>query len=300
MRSERAETEAIVAEETTQLMSEVGVRLGPAEWRLLAGMPLHAITSVHGEAGLRERLAIEIAQFPAADRGRVQDALALASQLHASDRRQREPYANHLLRVAIRIISHYRVTDPDVACAALLHDAVEDHAAGIAPSGTRQAALAVLAGRFGARTAALVAAVTNPEWEPGRDEHEQYREHVLASLTASLWARAIKASDFTDNAVGIIHTTGPKLSKLAGKYGPLVPALRELILRQDTPLDNDVKDMIARQLDAAQERFAAIGHGHHGDGETSQLSAAQPGSALPAQVGQARMAAPGPSAPGSR
>ena len=151
-----------------------------------------------------------------------------------------------------------------MACAALLHDAVEDHAADIAPGG-RQAALAVLAGRFGARTAALVAAVTNPEWEPGRDEHEQYREHVLASLAASPWARVIKASDFTDNAVGIIHTTGPKLSKLAGKYGPLVPALRELILRPDTPLDADVKDMIAAQLDAAQERFAAIGHGRDGD-----------------------------------
>ena len=158
------------------------VELGPAERRLLAGMPLHAITSVHGEAGLRERLLMEIAQFPAADRGRAQDALALASRLHAADRRQREPYANHLLRVTIRILSHYRVTDPDVACAALLHDAVEDHAADIAPGGDRQAALAVLAGRFGARTAALVAAVTNPEWEPGRDEHEQYREHVLASL----------------------------------------------------------------------------------------------------------------------
>ena len=56
-------------------------------------MPLHAITSVHGEAGLRERLLMEIAQFPAADRGRVQDALALASRLHAADRRQREPSA---------------------------------------------------------------------------------------------------------------------------------------------------------------------------------------------------------------
>ena len=228
-------------------------RLGPAERRLLAGMPLHAITSVHGEAGLRERLLMEIAQFPAADRDRATDALALASRLHAADRRQREPYASHLLRVAIRILSHYRVTDPDVACAALLHDAVEDHAADIAPGGDRQAALAVLAGRFGARTAALVAAVTNPEWEPGRDEHEQYREHVLASLAASPWARVIKASDFTDNAVGIIHTTGPKLAKLAGKYGPLVPALRELILRPDTPLETDVKDMIAAQLDAAQD-----------------------------------------------
>ena len=253
-----------MADQTAKPMSEADMALDPAERRLVAGMPLHAITSVHGEAGLRERLLMEIGQFPAADRGRTQDALALASQLHAQDRRQREPYANHLLRVTIRILSHYRVSDPDVACAALLHNAVEDHADDIDPGG-RQAALAALAGRFGDRTAALVAAVTNPVWESGRDEHKQYREHVLASLHASAWARVIKASDFTDNAVGIIHTTGPKLSKLARKYGPLVPALRDLILRPDTPLEADVKDMIAAQLDAAQERFAAIGHSRDGD-----------------------------------
>ncbi len=268
-----------MAEETAKLMPDAGTGLDPTERRLLAGMPLHAITSVHGEAGLRERLLMEIAGFPAADLGRARDALALASRLHAGDLRQREPYANHVLRVTIRILSHYRVADPDMACAALLHDAVEDHAAGIAPGGGRQAALAVLAGRFGARTAALVEAVTNPEWERGRDEHEQYREHVLASLEASPWARVIKASDFTDNAVGIIHTTGPKLSKLARKYGPLVPALRELILRPDTPLEADVKDMIAGQLEAAQGRFAAIGHRRDGGSEARQPSGAQPGSA---------------------
>jgi hypothetical protein len=252
--------EAIVADEIAEWLSDAGSRLDPAERRLLAEMPLHAITSVHGEAGLRERLLIEIADFPAPDQDRVRDALALASRLHAGDRRQREPYVNHLLRVAIRILNHYRARDPDVACAALLHDAVEDHADGIAPS--RGAALAVLAGRFGARTAALVGAVTNPVWEPGRDEHEQYREHVLASLAASPWARVIKVSDFTDNAVGIIHTTGPKLAKLAGKYGPLVSGLRELILRPDTPLDADIKGTIAAQLDAAEARFATIRHGH--------------------------------------
>ena len=277
MRSQLGETEAIVAEQTAKQMSDAGVRLGPAERRLLAGMSLHAITSVYGEAGQRERLAMEIAQFPAADRCRAQDTLALASRLHAGDWRQREPYANHLLRVTIRILSHYRVADPDVACAALLHDAVEDHAAHIAPGG-RQAALAVLAGRFGGRTAVLVAAVTNPVWEPDRDEHEQYREHVLANLAASPWARVIKASDFTDNAVGIIHTTGPKLSRLARKYGPLVPALRALILCPDTPLDAGVKEMIAGQLDAAQGRFTAIGHGSDGDSGTSQATGARPGS----------------------
>ena len=78
----------------------------------------------------------------------------------------------------------------------------------------------MLAGRFGARTATLVAAVTNPGWDPDRDKHEQYREHGLASLAASPWARVIKAPDFTGNTVGIIHTTRPKLSKLTRKHGP--------------------------------------------------------------------------------
>ena len=94
-----------MAEETAKLMSGAESRLDPAERRLLAGMPLHAIISVHGEADLRERLLMETA----ADRGRAADALALACRLHAADRRQREPYANHVLRVAIRILSHYRV-----------------------------------------------------------------------------------------------------------------------------------------------------------------------------------------------
>jgi hypothetical protein len=224
-------------------------------------MPLHAITSVHGEPGLRERLAIEIAAFPAAERDKVGQARNPASRVHAADRRQREPYVSHVLRVAIRIISHYRVRDFEVASAALLHDAVEDHAGDLASDGGEGAALAVLAGQFGDRVAGLVAAVTNPAYQAGRDEHERYRAHVTASLQASPWARVIKASDFTDNAVGLIHTIGPMLPRLAGKYGPLVPVLRELILRPDTPLDADVKDCIARQLDSAAGRFAAIWHG---------------------------------------
>lgn len=243
--------------------------LSAAERRLLADMPLHAVTSVHGEDGLRERLVIEIADLPADQRALIGEALGLASRLHADDRRQREPYVNHLLRVAIRVLSHYRVRDRDVSCAALLHDAVEDHAGDLAPGDGREAALMVLAGRFGPRVADLVASVTNPEYEPGRDEYEQYRQHVAASLEASPWARVVKASDFTDNAVGIIHTTGPKIQRLAAKYSPLVPVLRELILRPDTPLDRDVKDLIAAQLDSAQGRFAAIWHPATGTAQES-------------------------------
>jgi HD domain len=239
----------------------------PDERRLLATMPLHAITALHGEAGLRERLAIEIADFPDADRLRIGRALELAARLHAADRRQREPYVSHLLRVAIRIISHYHVRDADVACAALLHDAVEDHAAELAPGGGRPEALAAIAAQFGDRVAELVAAVTNPEYEPGRDPREQYREHVAASLDTSPWARVIKISDFTDNGVGLIHTTGPRLDKLAAKYAPLVPVLSELIARPDTPLSDDVKTHIAEQLGSARQRFAVIMAGSGPAGE---------------------------------
>ena len=233
--------------------------------RLLAIMPLHAITSTYGEEGLRERFAVEIETWPEEDQRRLSKALDLAGRLHAADRREREPYVNHLLRVAIRIMSHYGVHDADVVCAALLHDAVEDHAAELAGTtepgtagATRQAALAALAAEFGPRVAELVAAVSNPEYGPGRDTHEQYREHVADSLRRDPWARVIKASDFTDNGVGLIHTTGPRLRELAGKYAPLVPVLRELIARPDTPLDAAAKRHILSQLDRAADRFTAV------------------------------------------
>ena len=95
--------------------------MGTDRRRVLATMPLHAITATYGEDGLRERFAMEVAPFPDADRQRLERALALAAGLHAADRRQREPYLNHLLRVATRIICHFQVRDPEVICAALLH-----------------------------------------------------------------------------------------------------------------------------------------------------------------------------------
>ncbi|MDQ0366474.1 HD domain-containing protein [Catenuloplanes indicus] len=232
---------------------------------ILRTMPLHAITEVYGEPGLRQRFLDEIARFPGAHRDALTDALTLATHLHRDDRRVREPYLNHLLRVALRIMCYYRVEDVDVLCAALLHDAVEDHPCELAGlpepqphDAATEAALAEVARRFNKRVADLVRSVTNPAYEPGRDRYEQYREHVAESLDRDPWARVIKVSDFTDNGVGIIHTTGPKLESSARKYRPLVPTFRELISRPDTPLAPEARSHIMDQLDLAEERFAAI------------------------------------------
>lgn len=218
--------------------------ISDAEQRIISVMPLHAITATYGEQGLRARLSVEIAGIDSA-RGQeqVREALQLAGRLHAADRRQREPYLNHLLRVALRIICHYDIRDTYIICAALLHDAVEDHADDLAPNG-RPAAFAALAVSFGAQVASLVEAVTNPVYLPGREKDEQYREHVASSLADNPRARVIKVSDFTDNGLGVIHTTGPKAVRLARKYAPLVPVLSDLIDRPDTPLSPAAKERI--------------------------------------------------------
>jgi hypothetical protein len=71
--------------------------------------------------------------------------------------------------------------------------------------------------------AGRVAAVTNPVWRPGRDVGEQYREYVAVSLQACPETRIVKVSDFVDNGVGLIHTTGPKLRLLADKCARCCP-----------------------------------------------------------------------------
>ena len=164
------------------------------------------------------------------------------------------------LSVAQRFASPQRpVRDTDVICAALLHDSVEDHPAELAGGAADPAAaLAVLAAEFGPRVAELVSAVTNPQYVPGRDQDEQYREHVADSLRDNPWARVIKVSDFTDNGAGLMHTTGPRVHRLAAKYAPLVPVLAELIARPDTPLSAAAKERISAQLDRAADRFAAL------------------------------------------
>ncbi|PSR63486.1 MULTISPECIES: HD domain-containing protein [Nocardia] len=233
---------------------------------ILAAMQLHTLSDVHGEEGLRQRLLLE-SQRKLPDPERVEAALEFVADLHRGDNYGREPYLNHLLRVAIRIVSHYEVHDTDLVLVGLLHDAVEDHAADLvalrgAPEPDEDlnaAALAVLTQRFGERVSNLVAAVTNPAHDSDEDRHIRYRDHVAASLDRDPWARVVKISDFTDNGVGILYADEQAvMSKLATKYRPLTAVYRELITRPDTPLAPHVKQHILEQLDTADARFEVI------------------------------------------
>jgi hypothetical protein len=103
--------------------------------------------------------------------------------------------------------------------------------------------------------------VTNPKYDPNRDtndKNQQYCQDVAARLAASPWARIIKASDFTDNDIGLISITEWRLKYLARKYAGLVPVLREMISRPDTPLSELARQRMLEQLDRAEKRFDAI------------------------------------------
>jgi hypothetical protein len=239
--------------------------------RHLLAMSIHVVDANWSTEGLRAMLSAVIRSFDGADQAAILRAERIAARLHAGDLRSGgRPYVNHLLRVAIRAAHYYHVRDVDVLCAALLHDAAEDHPQELADlatdaeraRGAAEAALAVLGRGFTLRMAGLVRAVTNPEADPSQplaERQEQYRAHVVESLEREPWARVIKLSDFTDNGVGIMWTvTFDKARRLAAKYAPLVPEMIDFATRDDTPLDFEAKARIVEQMKAGERRFAAI------------------------------------------
>jgi hypothetical protein len=82
----------VTAHETAGSPPGATITFGAVERRLLAAMPLHAITACYGEGGLRERLLIEVGRLPAADRcGVVTPPARHAASLPFELRDAREP-----------------------------------------------------------------------------------------------------------------------------------------------------------------------------------------------------------------
>jgi GTP pyrophosphokinase len=127
---------------------------------------------------------------------RFEQALALATQLHAGQRRKGTniPYVAHLLAVASLALEHG--ANEDEAIAALLHDAVEDQGGA--------ATLEEIRRRFGETVASIVSAcsdsTTMPK-PPWRARKEAYLAHLCH---ASASARLISACDKLHNARSIL------------------------------------------------------------------------------------------------
>lgn len=207
-------------------------------------MPLEQVSIEYGGEGLLFRLQQALARLALEEHEQefVQQSIDLALDLHRDDMRTYEPYYNHLLRVALRLIEDLEVRDPTVISAALLHDSIEDHPDELArrfldseipndPHIVRNLAARALtefASEYDAvEMSAMVVAVSNPIVNRGDDKNVSYSRHIRElMLTGSPESVLIKVADFHDNTHAPEGLENPrKRKKLDRKQEPLYEAV---------------------------------------------------------------------------
>jgi guanosine-3',5'-bis(diphosphate) 3'-pyrophosphohydrolase len=136
------------------------------------------------EPGLR-------AALPADTVARLHQAVAFAKASHGDQRRPTgAPYLEHLLEALEVLVRGAGVTDPDILCAAVLHDVVED----------TDCTVDDIRAAFSPRIAELVGWVTIPAPGPGQD-HASVKEAYLRGLRqAPHDAILVKLADRASNA----------------------------------------------------------------------------------------------------
>ena len=136
------------------------------------------------EPGLR-------AGLPTDTVARLEEAVAYAAAHHGDQRRPTgAPYLQHLLEALEVLVRGAGVTDPEILCAAVLHDVVED----------TDCTVDDVRGAFGARVAELVGWVTIPEPGPGQDKASVKDEYLRGLRRAPHDAILVKLADRASNA----------------------------------------------------------------------------------------------------
>jgi len=135
------------------------------------------------EAGLRGRLPADAVR-------KVGRAAAFAAGQHGDQRRPTgAPYTEHLLEALEVLVRGAGVTDPDLLCAVVLHDVVED----------TTCTLAQLAAGFGPRVAELVGWVTIPAPTAGQDKAAAKEAYLRGLRHAPRDAILVKLADRASN-----------------------------------------------------------------------------------------------------
>lgn len=136
---------------------------------------------------------------------RVLDALAFAAHAHRQQRRKDEeqtPYINHPIAL-LRILGvEAGIDDPDVLCAAALHDYIEDCCGG-ADQPTVEQGKAIIDERFGTQVLDYVLAVTDDKTLPKAERKRAQVEHA-AHIPPG--AKLVKLADKTANLRDITNT----------------------------------------------------------------------------------------------
>lgn len=139
--------------------------------------------------------------LPAATCDAVAKAVEFAIRYHGGQRRPTgAPYLEHLLEALEVLVRGACVTDPDVLCAAVLHDVVED---------TRCTEDDVRVA-FGGRVAELVGWVTIPEPADGADRKAAKEAYLKGLRGAPDDAILVKLADRASNVQTLRNLGQPK------------------------------------------------------------------------------------------
>ncbi|HEY7263102.1 MAG TPA: HD domain-containing protein [Trebonia sp.] len=139
--------------------------------------------------------------LPASTCDVVGKAVDFALRHHGDQRRPTgAPYLEHLLEALEILVRGAGVTDPDVLCAAVLHDVVEDTACTV--DDVRAA--------FGARVATLVDWVTIPEQGAGADRKAAKESYLESLRDAPDDAVLVKLADRASNVQTLRNLSLPK------------------------------------------------------------------------------------------
>jgi hypothetical protein len=181
-------------------------------------MPLTRVSIEYNTWGLEFRFQQALSKLELEEQELVliQSSLKLALDLHKDDTRTYEPYNNHILRVALRLIEDIGVTDPVIIAASLLHDSIEDHAPELASRyggieiidedqhTTRDLGhmgLVSFAADHGApKLPRIVMAVSNPLMGPDTNKIVSYFRHIEALMKGEdIESKLLKIADLLDN-----------------------------------------------------------------------------------------------------
>ncbi len=128
--------------------------------------------------------------LPPATCDAVAGAVRFATRFHGAQLRPTgAPYVEHLLEALEVLVRGAQVTDPDVLCATVLHDVVEDTPCTVAD--VRQA--------FGERVAAMVGWVTKPEPADGTGKRAAKEDYLRGLARAPEDAILVKLADRASN-----------------------------------------------------------------------------------------------------
>lgn len=161
-------------------------------------------------------------------------ALAFASRKHSQQRRkdaEASPYINHPISLVSILVVEAAIADPDVLCAALLHDTIED----------TETTTEELAETFGSTIAAIVVEVTDDKSLPKEERKKLQIDHATQ---LSSKARLVKLADKIAN-----------LRDVAGS-----PPVKWSLERRQEYFDwaKAVVDRIPEVPPALQELFSAV------------------------------------------